>query len=248
MKRSAPHENKSLKTFLIYGSIVLFFILVSLLIKTIFVIQASKFDGDHQFILSIYQNNRIGEVIKFNPPAREISVVQVKDDDIGVIPDGKVDSNFDLPLGTNVAQTMKMVGFKYTSLTTNLTLLDIIRLTMFSYKTPVESVSANLTKSFFIDETISAENISVQIINASGVSGMGKRLENILSNLGYNVVSITTSREEAKSSKIKYFDKKTYASEKLQKILEFPLEKTDKEGIADIVIIIGENSRNKSNF
>jgi hypothetical protein len=242
MRNSASGNSNSLKTFFVYGGVVLFFILISLLIKTIFVIQASKFDGKHQFVLAIYQSDKLKEIIKFNPSASEISVLQMEGESLEVIPDAMVNSTADLPLGTDVAQTMKTIGFRYNSLATNLTVFDILRLIVIAYKEPVQSVNKNVSDNFFTDETISSENVSIQIVNASDVSGMGKRLENIFDNLGCNIVAVTTSRREEKFSKIQYFGRKTYTLEKLEKILDFSVEKIDKEGIADIVVIIGQDA------
>lgn len=243
MKKSAQQNSYSWKAFIIYGSVVLFFILTSLLIKALFVVQKSKFDSKHQFILSIAKNNDLKEFIKFDPKKSEISVLESKDEASLVIPDAIVKSSFDLPLGADVRSTLRTIILKYNLVETDLTILDLTRLTIFSYKTKPQLEDENSFKNFFTDEAISEENITVEIINASEIGGMGRRVESVLDAMGSNIVAVTTARNQEKLSKIKYFGEETYTVQKLEKLLKFPTEKSEREGIADIVIVLGEDSK-----
>lgn len=241
MRKSAQTDNKSLKMFFVFSGVVLFFVLISLLIKVIFVIQQSKFDRKHQFVLSLYQDSKIKEIIKFSPQENKTFVLDVTKNNIEIIPDAKVDYRFDLQLGPDVAKTMRDIVFRYNSVSTNLTIFDLVRLTILSHKASVEKIDSFTTVNFFLDESIVSENTTIQIINGSAVAGEGKKLEDALNNLGFNVISVTTSREEEKFSKVQYTGIESYTARKLKNILGFNLEKTDKAGIADIIVIIGKN-------
>lgn len=267
--RSASTDNKSIRTFFIYAGVVLFFILVSLAIKTIFLIQQSKFDGEHQFILAVSQDEKVKEFILFYPIERSVTVLKLKGSDlnqsrigqaIGIIPDAKVNASFPIPL-SNSAETMRIVAWRYNAVKTDLTIFDAVRLFLLAQKASLHKesikeieIAKGLMKNeksvanLFIDDTLFSENISIQIINASGTPGIGKRLERTLTNLGGNIVAVSTSRKEERLSKIQYFGKETYTLNKLKKLLGFPTELTDKESIATIVITIGEDNKNSSGF
>src|SRR5258705_12674588 len=100
MKKSASPQSKSLKTFFVYTAIVLFFIFISLAVKAFFVIRASKFDGHHQFLLSVKQNQAVKQILAFDPSQSKVSVLDLKgdkatpsmaDQQLGFIPDATVD-------------------------------------------------------------------------------------------------------------------------------------------------------------
>ncbi|MBU3978912.1 LytR C-terminal domain-containing protein, partial [Patescibacteria group bacterium] len=94
------------------------------------------------------------------------------------------------------------------------------------------------------DNVASAENISVQIINAAGQSGLGGRLERVILNFGGNVVSVKTALVIEPISKIQYYGQETYTLNKLERYLSIKKERLDKEDIARIVITIGEDIKN----
>jgi hypothetical protein len=265
----AAEQSKSLKTFFIYSAIVLFFIITSLAIKTYFIIQNNKYDSNQQFVLAVAKDDKTKELIIFHPE-HSVTLVTLSGKPIslssvgktmGVLPDGQIDTKKEFPMGEQVGETIKAYAFNYQSLKTNLTIFDLIGLVFASQKAAINNqinkeiaVSANSTQNdtlvgnLFVDQTLFSENVSIQIINSSGVSGMGKRLETVLSNVGANVVALSTSRAENRSSKIQYFGEETYTLLKLKKLLGFPVEKIEKEAIANIVITVGEDQVRTTKF
>ena len=78
-KKSADHEeNKSLKTFFLYFIIVLVVILISLGMKADSIIQSSKFDGKHQFILALGEDGKAKEIVAFQSGGN-IPILEIKD-------------------------------------------------------------------------------------------------------------------------------------------------------------------------
>jgi hypothetical protein len=88
----------------------------------------------------------------------------------------------------------------------------------------------------------------MQIINASDVSGVGGRLANLVVNLGGDPILVTTAGNAQNASKIIYYQTKSYTVKRLSSYLGFPAQESDKQGISDITIIIGEDKVNKLNF
>ena len=269
MQKTAQNNNKSLKTFFLYAGIVLFFVFVSLAIKVFFLINASKFDGNHQFVIAIGQKNTIKQLVSFDPDKKSATILQLKGKELAfnslsktlnIIPDAKINTSEDIG-DDDIGGEIKTFFFKYNAIKTDMTIIDIGRLMLLSQKpslneqtgkeifiTNDEQKNNNTIKDFFTDEAIFSENVSVQIINASGMPGVGKRLETILTNLGCNIVAVSTSRKNERISKIQYFGNETYTLKKLKNLLGFQLEKTEKKSIATIVIIIGEERKNLNNF
>jgi hypothetical protein len=268
--RSAQNESKSLKTFFVYTAIVFFFILLSLSIRGFYLLQQSRFDGNHQILIAFGKDETVSEIAAFRPSERAVTVVTLKGkkvsfsalgEKLGVIPTAVVRTKESVPLDTDISDTMRGLLFHYYTVKTNLTILDAIQLFFVSRKPALSdrelmemTVSTDNEKNnkfiahLFTDETIFSENVSIQVVNASGESGMGKRLERVITNLGGNVVSISTSRSPDKSSKIQYLGQETYTLTTLKKVLGFPAEKLEKEAIADIIITIGEDQKDSSPF
>src|SRR5689334_12332333 len=95
-KYTAPVEKNSLRIvwYFVLGVAVLIF--VSLTVKTILMVRASKFDGVHRFTIAVQQQKKILEVLSFDPAAPSLTVLHLKGgpvsadnlgDEIGVLPD-----------------------------------------------------------------------------------------------------------------------------------------------------------------
>lgn len=164
----------------------------------------------------------------------------------GVITDGFIRTRYNMNLEETIPSLLQSFLIRPNAISTNVNFYDLLRLYWHANKVPVSSIVVDeiSDKSFLlIDNAISAENVSVQIVNAAGQSGLGSRLERVISNLGGNVVSVKTAMVTQPVSKIMYYGEKTYTLGKLEKLLPIKTEVLDKEDIARIVIIIGEDNK-----
>ena len=272
MKKRVHFENpgKSLKTFFLFASIVGLLIILSLLGKLWLVLAQSKYDSAHNFTVVVSQGNKIEQIFGFNPSSQSLSILKVNGQNVApstaakvlaVPSDGQISLSSDLAGEGKVADVMSGALFSYPSIKTNLTLLDIGRLFFMAKSVsatnmkekeivlPVTDTQIDkVVKGLFTDDALVGEKVSVQIINASDVSGMGKRVERVLSNIGVNVVSVITSRKPEKLSRIEYMGEKSYTLEKISKLFKLPVNKTEKETIANIVIIIGRDTEKTQAF
>lgn len=268
--RAAQAENKSLKTFFVYSVIVIFFILLSLSVRGFYLLERSRFDGSNQILIAFGKDETVSEIAAFIPSEHAVTVMTLEGEKVsfsnlgeklGVIPTAVVRTKGNIPLDTDISDTMQALLMHYYTVKTNLTIFDVFRLFFVSRQPALSNqeikemtVSTDNEKNnkfvshLFTDEKIFSENVSIQVVNASGESGMGKRLERVINNLGGNVVSIATSRNPEKSSKIQYFGQETYTLSTLKKLLGFHAERLEKEGIADIIITVGEDQKNAESF
>lgn len=268
-----PHDGKSLKTVIIYAAIVAILIAASLTWKAVLIVQQSKFTNQH-FTLALSQNETVKELLVFDPADESMSVLRLADSKIklnelvkqtGIATDGYINVN-DTSSGIindNISETLLSLALRYPSLQKNVTIFDAFRLSIYARNLPpnklvIKEVSSSelledplLRKTliaFFSDDIVATENISIQVINAAGISGIAQRLERVLLYSGANVVSVTTASKKERQSKIKYFGEETYTLGKVQNFLGFQSEILQKKTIADIVIIIGEDSKNTTVF
>lgn len=268
-----PQDGKSLKTFFIYAIAVFVLIALSLTWKAVLIFQQSKY-ADQHFTLAVAQNDKVKEILIFNPQDSSMSVLTITDPTIpvdslpqktGILTDGQInisDNNYQLDQ-KDVPDTLFDIALRYPTVKTNITIFDVLRLGFYAKNLPPnkqileEVTSSQLTEdlqlqktlvTLFSDEIVSTENIGIQVVNAAGVAGIAQRLEKVLTLQGANVVSVTTAKKKELKSQIKYFGKETYTLEKVKKMLEYPVSTLANETIADIVIIIGEDSRGTSKF
>lgn len=148
---------------------------------------------------------------------------------------------------------------KYGEINTNLTIIDCIRLWFFTMSVPNHAFS---TKQFivdskdgdsetsnidsvlsflFTDQTFSKEQASIQIVNATAISGLGNKLAKVITNMGGNVVSVSTADSIVKNSSISYFGDKKYAVIKLANMLQFPIQEMKQTAISDIIVTVGKD-------
>ena len=112
----------------------------------------------------------------------------------------------------------------------------------------VGQAGESIVSELFIDPTIQEEKVTIEIINATGRSGLGQRLERLLSHIGGNVIAVTTSSKRMKISSVTYFGDKTYTLSRIHLILKIPLVYTEKSQLADITIVIGDDIINTKRF
>ena len=261
-KKRVKVEKHNTKIAIVFFIFVIAIVLTSLIIKAIAVVAQSKFDGSHRFTVSI-SNSRNLKLISFSPSTRSISVLKLDGEAknfnisrfLGIPIDGFVKASF-LETNGEVTSLMSGIFFGYKDIKTNLNLVDIFRLYLLGRTTPLNNiVTLHISNSFesvkvdkivaklFKDEQIEKENQTVEIINTTLVSGLGGRLARLITNMGGNVIQVSTENNSQKKSIIFYNGKKNYTIEKLSKALGFLTSEMKKQSIADITIVIGFDNR-----
>jgi hypothetical protein len=269
-KSSPTPASKSLKTFYLYALLVIAAIGISFVIKAIIIFQQSKFDGRHHFTIAITQNNHVKEVIAFSPQVPALAVLDMKDNAVayatlaayyGISTDAQVDVSSDIAIDGDVAATLWQIVRHYPTVKTNATIVDLIRLNILAKNVipnnkiirDIELTKKNPENNTIIsralnDPSLSSENVSIQIINATDVTGFGQRLGRVLTNMGANVVEVSTDNTTQSKSEIRYYGEPTYTLEEVKRLLKYPSTPVTREPIANIVIILGEDSINTSQF
>ncbi len=108
--------------------------------------------------------------------------------------------------------------------------------------TDVRGLLSKESDLYFQNSEIVNEKTSLQIVNGTRVNGLGNRIGEMYSRVGFNVVSIVTEQGR-KDSEILYSNKlKSDQAELIQKSFNFPITYDEDAQIADITIIIGEES------
>lgn len=270
MKKVTQVKNKSLKTFYLYAILVLIVILSSLVIKSIFIFEQSKFDPSHQFTLAIIQGKDIKEVISFHPQTPSLSILSIDDSDIpyeglakkyGIETDGYIKGDTPMPLSEDTTAFLWTSLLPTTNWQSNLTVIDKIRLFLLAKNVTtnnktIEEISLKkqtaetntLIANALTDQELSAENISIQVINATEISGLGQRLGRALTNMGANVVDVSTAQQQQADSTIAYYSNESYTLSRVEKLLNIIPNRLTRQQIADIVITIGNDRRNTSSF
>ena len=260
-----------MKMLVIYGLIVFFLVLVSLLFRVFSIIKESKFDGQHRFTLAVGEGEKAFGLLSFEPETASISLLTFSNGSsmsfselnrqVGIIPDGYIKTRYPLDLHGAIPSLLWSFIFNSNSLTKNVTIYDLMRFYFFASKIPVSSISIQeLAVSadagvfnkevalLFTDTSLSRENISIQIVNASGKPGLGSRLERVIANMGGNVVSVKTAMTSEMISKIEYNGQETYTLRKLNSLLSIRSEALKGQAIAEIVILLGKDMSDMSLF
>lgn len=150
---------------------------------------------------------------------------------------------------------------QYKSLRTDLTIVDFVRLWFFANGVTGYNISEKeyillgdndslhdpvldkIVSSLFTDATISQEKMTIHIMNASGRIGLGSRLARILTNIGGNVIAVSTADQIHPISVLAVSQKDRYTVLKISHFLDIPVIKMSKNNraISDIVITIGKD-------
>ena len=260
-------QSNNLNLAVLFIGVVLFFTTISIGFKIFFLVKESKFDTKHNFNVEVKDLSNIN-VISFSPKQNKIFVIEVdekvKTNNIGSLLGLPIDARvnlFDNEFESNhISSVLIKSSFSFPKKLENMTVLDAIRLALFAKSVSPNSLvieklsydlintdQNSLIESSFKDSTIDDEKKAIEIVNATDVFGLGGRLANLITNIGGDVILVST-KEKSKTSKIIYSNKKSYTVERLSKYLGFPIEETDKESVADVIIVIGEDAFSEIKF
>lgn len=181
---------------------------------------------------------------------------------LGIPIDGfmHVPKQYELKAENDVVLFARSAVFEYKTLLTNLTIIDTIRLWFFAKSIPTYSIVVRTLNTsldnvsiadqltvdkrmltLFGDESFAKEKVSIQIVNGTGIVGLGNRLARMITNMGGNVVAVSTAGDILQNSQIAYYGKETYTVKKLNKILPARLNIMQKPEISDIIVTIGRD-------
>ena len=266
-KKKVKVEKHNTRIAILFVIFVCAIILISIVLKTIQLLRQSKFDGSNRFTISV-SNDKNLEVVSFSPNKHSISILKLDKDIKNLklgqflkIPiDGFVRASF-LKTDKDVASLMSSVFFGFKDVKTNLNFVDILRLILASRTTPANNLLVyditssmeeqkvyKIVEKLFKDDEIEKENQTVEIINTTQVLGLGGRLARFITNMGGNVIQVSTENNSQKKSIILYNGKKSYTVDRLSKALGFLTSKMSQQSIADITIVIGEDSKEHLSF
>lgn len=144
----------------------------------------------------------------------------------------------------------------------DLTFIDLIRLWIYAFGVNVNNISAKqiqlsssqsaidqIDSTLFTDYTLYNDRKNIEVINDTNVTGLASRMARLITNMGGNVIMLSSQTDTlGKTSAISYFGKRTYTIDRLSNLLGFSVKKMSKPGIADIIIDIGQDSADSSNF
>lgn len=271
MKRKKKTEKSSnLGIAFLFVTLVFSLLIISILFKLISLIEKSKFDGKHSFNVSIQRNNSDFAVVSFLPENKSMSFLKVTPDNSSSLKDlqeKKIGRILGIPLDGNIKfnkpatagnkdpkKEMQAALLNYKNIETDLNIVDIVRLWMYSrgissYLINVKEVKTGLeqgtidkiSSSLFNDLTLSSERKSIEIINGTEVPGLGNRLARVIGNIGGNVVAVSTSDRLLYKSEILYFGEKNYTTDRVKKVLGINVISTEKSGISDITVKVGKD-------
>jgi hypothetical protein len=257
MKRQQS-AHRTLRFALFLGIIIILVILAAIVVKIAIVLQRSTFDGQQQFILQI-QHPKSTELLIFYPGSVSLTDIMLSQ----AVTKDMLIKKYALPVDGAVTISeeeqpkdfTRSLLFHFNRFHPTITFFDAIRLFLFSQGVigsnihqdklalPLDtSLLQQKVNKDFMDTTLYKESISVAIVNAAGVSGLGNNVALLLSHIGVNIISVTSSQKVSTRSFIAYTGQRTYTLQRLQQILHFPVQASTTTGVANVTITIGTDT------
>ena len=257
-----------MKTLRLFLFIVLFVILISFLIKLFFAARESNYGSSHRYTIGVLRpGGTLEEVLSFDPTTKSSVILTIDGQEKNPSPEQIMGINFDGTITAGTSNPGDINGllldalFHRSHVASSVGAIDLVRLLLLensipetsqttrSLTLPLDSLQVDkISASLFADPAFSQDNASIQIINGTAEAGFGKRLERLLSNIGANVVVVSTSQSETPKTELLYFGNETSSVRRLGQILHLLPHKGGRKTIADIVIILGQSSDNTAEF
>jgi hypothetical protein len=266
-KVSDPAEPKSLRTFVIFCVVVLFLILGSFAFRIVEMLQESTFDSQQRYTFLITPLGKTAEVYSFDPTAKIFVKVSITSNKfsgslgktLGIPIDSTVTPKSNGQSGKAVTDVLLRIAFMPFRFHTEMTPADALRLYYLAKQSEqADSLQVTLPRDegnvqellgrAFYDSSVVNENMTVEIINASGVAGLAVRLERLLATSGFNVIAVNGATKSIERSQISTSAIQSQSIKRLKKVLSYEVKETKQQSIADITVVIGEDSREQQKF
>ncbi|MDE2026040.1 MAG: LytR C-terminal domain-containing protein [Patescibacteria group bacterium] len=250
MKKQSPKSGKSIAWAIAFLALLATIIIASFFWKLVLFLEKSSFDGSHQFILA--KEGEKNELISFNPDQQSVEIVDYSAK-LGVPPGQRFALPLDGTIHENGQGLRDMLFGALFHHNGTVSPVDIVKLLWFSATLPKNGVSTETLPvddqqaalripRLFQDKSLYAEGKSITIVNATDVSGLGTRLAKLLTDIGANVIMVSTADSPASHSSITYNGDSSYSLSRLQKILHItPKQVPSVSAISDITITIGND-------
>lgn len=254
MRRSA-HQEKSLGIAFVFLFCVILLVVGGVFLKLFLLYRVSSFDGNHQFIVAVNQEDASNAILVFNPQGHQATMLTVSGQNFSY-------KALDIPIDASVTTLLssQIVQLTQNMLTkdrrdSNMTILDRLRLFLFinslkpsdlhyvSVALPIdEATREKIFPGIFTDSTLFADNESVAVVNATGQTGMGTHVAHMLTTIGINVVFVTTGDKIVSASTLISMHPTTYTTQRLGRLFHVGPKISTQQGIADITLTIGKDS------
>lgn len=257
--RSSSRHSNAFGVALFVGSLILLLIFAAFIIKVMLVFHQSTFDGKHQFVVAVREPHTTQFVV-FNPDVGSIKTLTVAgatssnpESAFSVPVDASAVTDDTYPSSSDIANALV---FKRKQLHASLTIVDAINLLIFSHTVSSDNESsqaitlASLNKpnspasQVFFDNSLYKEGKSIAVVNATDISGLGTNISALLTNLGGDVVSVTTADKTSATSSVAYTGDLSYTASRIAHILHLPLVHLSGVQISDITVTIGTDKVN----
>lgn len=271
-KQTHTHGGRSFPILMLFCGAVVMLILISFFVKMAAVVAKSGFDGKHRFtVLVVSKESQLmsfapdaNTISVLHIPASTNLTKEQVSKTLRVPIDGMVDEKssesitFEGNMKDAVERYTQHLLFSYPQKKTDLTVVDAFRMWLFARSMEshtvfddtlgasveaVEPAAADkLVGRLFVDETVSEENVGIQVINASGVSGAGNSFAQIITNIGGNVAAVSTAHKNEKKTKITYTGEMAYTVKKMEKMLKVKAQQVKKQDMFGIIVTIGSDT------
>lgn len=255
-RKRTQQENKqnNIALGILFSAAIIFLIGISLFGKVVSLFQKGKFDNSYPFSVKI-ENNQRKQFIYLSPKENKISILNINNlkDDVSTIPqDSQLISSTEIS-SSNLSTFFKDL-IEDKKMKTDLTSVDKARIYLFvksisqeniltqSINSILDQKSDKIIYDIFSDEQIISEDLRIEVINATGVYGVGNKLAKMLSNMGGNVIFVKTAEDTGVNSSVLYSGNKGYTVSRLERLLGFKASVNKEKSISDIVIILGKDA------
>lgn len=248
--RKSSRDEKSTSIALLFFGFCLLLIGASVLVKVLLLFYSAKFDGAHQFILRVKNGRQVVSYINFSPDTQTASVLEVKGQGLVDIP---YDATVIDPHVAELTSFGQSILFHHDA-HDSLNLVDRARIFLFvssikdaaiTYKTlslPTNRQTEDtLLSQLFTDHTLYSENMTIGIMNGTGVSGLADNAAKMIGDIGGDVISVGTAPNVVSQTTLVYSGKPSYTTTRLASIFHAQMQSTTAAMLTDIVLTIGKD-------
>ncbi len=250
MRSKKVKKSENLGLGIIFMLVIALIFLLSVVFKALDLYQKSEFNNDANFNL-LLKSDSGAKYLSFSPKNQTINIVDIKGGQSDVrnleIPtDATLNTNQEVTK-TNIDSSVSSFVFKK-----GLNPFDSIKLLLFTKSVPSDSVHESLVNTrdnlendkklvrIFSDPQIVSEKLTIQILNSSGVNGAGAKAAKLITNIGGNVILVTTTETETPGSSVTA-TRQSLTFKKIKNLLRGWGKVDPGMNLSDIKIIIGRD-------
>lgn len=249
--KERKQKKHNLSVGILFILLIVFLFAFSFTLKAFEVYGNSLFDGRNNFYISHLGSGGY-EVIVLSPNDNSIKILGIKTKTSSEFKELRIPEDLRINSDNDIDPDSVKDVLRSLIPTSGVNIFDILKINLFLSSVDRENIeedelridderlSLKISESLS-DELLLSEKLTIELVNSTGEAGVGSNIAKLITNMGGNVILVSTGTKVEPASEILTKSDNYSTVRKIARILNIPIDTSSQPPLSDVKIIIGKD-------